>query len=239
MTFTGSEIEQITQDVLRELRSRGVMLMSARSHGADHSTGGKPHTTNIRSEASDIQLLLNERVITEAVLESAGAAGRTVCLPGNAIITPSGHDYIRRNAVKVSGAATGDAPAVDSLLISIGNCAVAKAAAASAHWPYVVAGCEVDAARKAVTGLGSGAVVCCGGEPSVIACLINRDSSRRAAVVGIQTDLDRLCRAMNPGVICVESSGMSFGRLQNLLRRCSQRNADLPAGWKELTGGSR
>jgi len=219
MEFSVTQVDAITQGVLRELQSRGIDVESARGDRVSQT--------------------LNEKVVTEAVLEAANTAGRTVSLLAGAIITPSGYDYIRRNGVVLSSAVQTVTEKGIGILIAVGEARTATAAASALCWSVVDADCEVEAAENAVLSANSKPVVCCGGEPSIAACLINRDRKLRAAVVTVDTNMDLLHRTMNPHVVCMDPIGWSFTGLRNLLRRMSARTVDVPAGWKELTGVQR
>ncbi|MEO2030208.1 MAG: hypothetical protein ABGZ23_30450 [Fuerstiella sp.] len=224
MTFSSQQIEAITRSVLRELQSRGVAVAAARSTGGDNSV------TPVA--------VLQQKVITEDTLAAADAAGRSLSIPVGAIITPSGHDYIRRNAVTISSGVPSESGA-NGVLISVGSCSAASSAAAAANWTVDSADCEFDAAAAANSVANRQPVVCCGRQPSIIACVVNRNSSFRAAVVAQNTDIGLLVSAMNPQVICLDSAGWTFSELRRLFRQMSATGNGAPAGWNEITGGVR
>jgi len=228
MNFTTQQIEAITASVLQELASRGVAV------AASSSVNGKLLASEPHAVAAKFPL--NEKVVTEDALIAVGAAGQTVSLPIGAIITPSGHDYIRRNGVTItSGTSTsGTAESASGLLIMIGNSTSAVSAASTAKWQVIEAGCEFDAAGKA-TQEHQSPIVCTGGEPSVTACLVNRHADIRAAVVTQNTDIKLLTNVMNPQVLCLDSSGWSFAALLRLFRTLTTVGSAAPAGWKELS----
>jgi hypothetical protein len=225
MTFSSQKIEAITQSVLRELHARGVV-----SAAAQNTNGG----TSTASVA-----VLQQKVITEDTLAAAGAAGHSLAIPAGAIITPSGHDYIRRHAVSISSEFPSASAATTGALISVGNCSAASSAAAAVNWNIVAAACEFEAAAEAEKVAASHPVACCGGQPSIAACLMNRNTSLRAAVVTQTTDMDLLVSAMNPQVICLDSNGWTYTELRRLFQRMTAASSDTPAGWSEITGGAR
>ncbi|MEZ6122618.1 MAG: hypothetical protein R3C49_05510 [Planctomycetaceae bacterium] len=225
MSFSESQIEAITQGVLRELSSHGIAV-------ADDSGC----TASVSVQAAAVQradVELNDRVITEDLLAAHVAAQKIVVRP-DAVITPSGHDFIRRSRVPVIRG-TGSSPknSVGTVFV-IGDCSSVTAASASAGWGTVKAGCEFDAAEKCSSLIGQRPVVCCGGEPSVTACLLNRNPANRAAVVCPATDLPRLIRKMNPQAVCLNPSGWSFVDVVRLLRALGDLKAAAPEQWKEL-----
>ena len=228
MQFSNQQIEAITASVLRELASRGVAV------AASSSANGKPQASASQVVASGLSL--GDKVVTEDALVAIGAAGQTVSLPMGAIITPSGHDYIRRNGVTVNNGirTSATAESASGLLIMIGNSTTAVSAASTAKWQVVEAGCEFDAAGTA-TQKQQSRIVCTGGEPSVTACLVNRSADIRAAVVTQNTDIKLLTTVMNPQVLCLDSSGWSFAALLRLFRTLTNVSSTAPAGWKELS----
>lgn len=227
MTYTKLQIEAITAGVLRELASRGVTV------GAS-LLDGEPKTPDTKTAASDLSF--NDKVVTEDALMAANAAGKAVLLPLGAIITPSGHDFIRRNGVTITNdtGSSATVAAESGLLIMIGNSTVATSAASTARWQVIEAGCEFDAGSKATNNT-TGPVVCLGGEASITACLVNRDADIRAAVVTQNTDIKLLTSVMNPKVLCLDSSAWSFAALLRLFRTLTSVNSAAPANWKELS----
>lgn len=226
MTYTKTQIEAITASVLRELASRGVAVAAS-------SSNSKPKASVSNDVASGLPL--NDKVVTEEALVAAGAAGKTVSIAAGAIITPSGHDYIRRNGVVVSShIGSSIATSTGGILIAIGHSSSAISAAATAKWELVSAGCEFDAASKA-TQQNSRPIVCTGGEQSITACLINRKADLRAAVVTQNTDIKHLTSVMNPQVLCLDSSAWPFAAMLRLFRTLSAVSSTTPADWKELS----
>lgn len=225
MNYTETQIEAITRRVLRELSSRGVGIASAR-----------PETSPAPSQSSEHVAVagIDAKVITEDTLAAANAAGQTILVVAGAVITPSGHDYIRRNSVTISNHAPAAANQVSSgVLVVSGNNTAATSAANTAKWNIISAGCDFDAAEKARGEL-SQPVVCSVAEPSLTACLLNRNAEIRAAVITQTTDIGLLGTIMNPQVICLDSAGWSFAALLKLFRRLVTGNTTAPDAWKEL-----
>jgi hypothetical protein len=227
MTISTEFINQIVRNVMREMQSRVSTVDAA-----------VPVVVNLVKEAE--VLSLGPRVISENVLVEANAAGRTISLQAGAVITPSGRDYIRRHHVRVSSQVGGrSTPAVSGIFIAVGTHATLQSAASAAGWKTLTATSEFAAAALASDNLKNGIVACGGGEPSVVACLLNRNTSVRAAVVTRTTNLVTLTTAMNPQVLCLDSSGWSFGELLRLLRGLAAAVV-VPKDWKEIpAGGTR
>ncbi len=234
MSFDAAYIDQIVQSVLSEIRSQnasgGTTSVSAPK---STSAAASPQVT------ATTPIVLRDRVISEAVLSSAQAGGRTVSLPQGAVITPSGRDYIRKNRVTVSSAVGGASVGVSGLVVSLQTIATVTSAASASGWKVSSTSSIFDAAATVLKEFHAQPVVCIGSEASAVACLVNRDSRIRAAVVGRPELLAMLTSLMNPNVWCLDGAGWSFADYQKLLRSVG-RNAEKPTGWEELVaGGSR
>lgn len=235
MIYSSQQIETITQSVLRELRSRGVTVATAHrgSQSGTPASSAAVEANQSMGDSKAASVAVTARVVTEDTLAAVQAAGRTVSIPAGAVITPSGHDYIRRHSVSVHVSSGASKSAGMGTLLVIGTCASAEAAARAANWKSLDAGCEPDAAWKSRKHL-AGPVVCCGGNPSIVACLLNRDNNVRAAVVDARTDLTTLAAAMNPQVVCLDSVGWSFASYLRLFRQLGNADMSAPKKWKEL-----
>ena len=219
-------VSRIVLDVMREMQ---FSLTRSAALPSDQLTAG----------ATDA-VLITGKVITHDVLSSANAAGRQIILQQGAVITPSGRDYIRKHAVRISSQArTASAPGA-GLVIGIGSTTASQiTAAAAAGWKTLAVASEVAAAEAALSSLSQGIVVCCGGEPSVVCCMLNRNPAVRAALVTRNTNLAALTTVMNPQVICLDSAGWSFGETLKLLRVLAGTagTGAVPKDWQELTAG--
>lgn len=227
MTIDAAYIDQIVQNVMREMKSRVTVPAVASAPMATSQT--KPATAT----EAPTSLTIAARVVSEDILVAARAAGRTIVLQAGAIITPSGKDYIRKNGVTVAGSALNKPATVSTgSFIVVGNNATCQSAASTAGWKTAAVNNEHDAALAASQTLKNGITVTCGGEPSVVACLLNRNPDVRAAVITRATNLITLTTVMSPQVVCLDSSGWSFGDILKLLRSLSAANR--PQGWKEI-----
>ncbi len=224
MTISAEFIEQIVQNVMRGMQSPATTPGDSALVVTDTGT-----------------LTISSRVVTEPVLIAAKAAGRAIALHPGAVITPSGRDFIRRNSVRLSSRISGaDGTVTTGTLISVGTNSTADSAGSAAGWKTLTASTEFAAAAAAADNLSRGIVTCCGGEPSVVACLLNRNPAMRAAVITPATDLLTLMSLMRPQIVCVASSGWSFGELLKLLRALAVSSVAPAATWIELSdGGAR
>lgn len=225
MTISEQFIDQIVKNVMREMQSRVPMTpLSA------------PMATQQTATLETLQI--GSRVVSEDVLITANAAGRAISLAAGAVITPSGRDYIRKNGVRLASEVGGKSGTLNGgTFIVIGDISNSSAASATG-WKTLNAKSESDAALLASEKLTCGMVTSFGGEPSIVACLLNRNPAVRAAVVTRTTNLATLTSVMNPQVVCLDSTGWSFAELLRLLRGLSM-SAAIPKQWKELAGGNR
>ena len=227
MNLNSQQIERITQGVLQELRSRGV-IVSASATNVDPVS----ESVVVRDECA----VPAGQVITEDCLVQLSAAGRTLAVPSSAVITPSGRDYIRKHRISVKRGTAASVPAT-GVLFTIGDCPSAASAANVAGWQTKAADCEWDAARLTLAEIQHDRrVVCCGGQPAVVSCLLNRDQTCRAAVITPDTARRHLIELMNPQIWCLASKGWSFAELLNLLRGTGQAGTEAPTGWNEAGG---
>ena len=227
MTISAQFIDQIVQSVMREMQTRVPMIDAAAPTVTKSSAETKTETLQIRS-----------RVVSENVLIIANAAGRAISLQPGAVMTPSGREFIRKNKVRMTSPVGGkiSSPGVGTF-IAVGASSTIHAAAAAAGWNTIAASTEFDAAGVAAENLGGGIVTCCGGEPAIVACLLNRSSAVRAAVIARTTNLVTLITVMSPQVVCLDSSGWSFGDILRLLRSLTAPSST-PGHWKEIAAGS-
>ncbi len=221
MSFDTAYIDQIVHNVMREIQTRTSSNTPAALMQPIASKTPAEQTISISS-----------RVLSEKVLITANAAGRAISLQPGTVITPSGRDYIRKNGVRLTSEVSNTGCAsLRGVFIAVGTHATTSAASA-AGWKALTASTEFDAARLASQHAAAGIVACCGGEPSVVACILNRNPAIRAAVITRATNLVTLITVMSPHVVCLDSSSWSFGDILKLLR--SLAAASQPQGWKEI-----
>lgn len=217
MTFTSEFVDEVVRNVMRELN-----LPQTSGSAAPASTGSR--------------LALTDRVITEEVLLGRVAAGGSVSIPTGAVITPSGRDYIRRHQLCVSRGASGSSgEGQQGQLLVVGEAPGVTAAAKSAGWEIVSAGGTFDAANQVARRSCQQRTVCCSAQPAVIACLVNRNSSRRAAVLSSDMCLTDLLSSMNPDTVCLSPVGWSFAELMRVFRCLADEAVAVPGEWRELS----
>lgn len=252
MALSADRVEEIVRQVLQELQAgrtarpaSGAAPAVAISHPG---TAGSQASAALGASAAvlstdDGVLRISDRAVTEAVLEAAGAAGRTISLVRGAVLTPSGRDYLRRHKVRLAGSVLMPSPAsaaspaaTPGLLIVCGRESTARSAAAVRNWTIREVSDEFAAARAALEVVPKRRVVCAGCEPNIVACVLNRNADVRAAVLEQATGMDRLLDRFQPHVVCLQASGWSLLPLTRLLERL-QRPIQQPAGWLEVQSG--
>lgn len=202
MNFSSEQVDQITKHVLRELMSRG--LVANRTNAPE---AGMP--------ATDVGLITG--VVTHDALQLANATG-TIRLATDAIVTPSGHEYIRKHGLHVQRATEATSVTSSSVIGQIVwsvPAAAFTAASRRLNWKDT----EVGDDASAIEGVQSDFQrhVCCVEYPSLVACELNRNPKMRAAVVTTQTNIDGLMAAMKPNVICLNPSGWPFQMARRIL----------------------
>lgn len=243
MALSADRVEEIVRQVLQELQAGRTARPAAPA--APAVAISQPTAAGVRLPAPDDGVLrISDRAVTEAVLESAGAAGRTISLVRGAVLTPSGRDYLRRHKVRLAGPvmmsspATAASPAVTpGLLIVCGRESTARSAATVRNWTIREVSDEFAAARAALEVLPKRRVVCAGCEPNIVACVLNRNADVRAVVLQQATGMDQLLDRLQPHVVCLQTSGWSLLPLTRLLERL-QRPIQQPTGWFEVQTGA-
>lgn len=241
MGLSADRVEEIVRQVLRELqagRTARPATVAAPAVAVPQSAAG--------SLSDDGVVRITDRAVTEAVLQAAGAAGRTVSLVRGAVLTPSGRDFVRRHNVRLASfvagmstaAAAGPAVAVTpGVLLVCGRESTARSAAAALNWTIRDVADEFAAARAALEVLPGRRVICAGCEPSIAACVLNRNGAVRAAVLERAQGWERILERMQPHAVCLQSTGWSLLQLTKLFERL-QRPIQGPSGWVEVQSGA-
>lgn len=218
MIFSNELIDEVVRNVMRELQLLPTPAAAS---------------STVISSTSSVEL--SQRVITEDVLAGQIAPGATVVVPTGAVLTPSGRDYIRRHRIVISSVpSVAVSGSFGGLVLVVGGMKSMSSAAKSAGWAIDSAAGNFDAANLIAQKDTEQRTVCCSDQPSVIACLVNRNTQRRAAVVTSETCLSGLLNDMNPDTVCLSVKGWSFMELLRMLKKLSGNGGALPAGWKEL-----
>lgn len=230
MKLSAEKIDEIVRNVLRELQTRAAVPPTT----PVQPPAAKP--TAASTGRSDDVVVIRGRVVTEDVLAESRVAGKTVSLMRGAILTPSGRDYIRKNAVRLSSILPEPEVSVRGIVLIAGKSQTAQAAAQAASWKVSQVEDSLAAAVAARDAVASVRVLCVTEDPSIVACLLNREATIRSAVLGRSEGFEKLIRRMHPNVVCLSSDGWSFSELTRLLRLMSSFSGP-PDSWKELIPG--
>jgi hypothetical protein len=203
-------IDSIVAEVLGQIRRR---IGSARS----------PETNGSAVELAD-------RVVTADLLKQKVPDGGAIRISSKTILTPSARDEIKARRIKLN----------QDQSTSIANPSKMKGVIVAAHLPVVVQNVLNDVKKHASAAWrvemesGSAKVVerirstiCRGESPQVVAfvktphevaCLVNRTSECRAAVVRSAADVQRIRSEMAANVICVDLAEPTFIGLRRILK---------------------
>ena len=207
-------VEQIVAEVMRRL-----MPNAAAAPASSATNNGQPAQ-------------LAESVITADVLAEidSGRAGITVGL--RAIVTPSAHDWLRHNKVKlirgVASATASPAKTSDRLVIvhsasqTVDRVLEDAARQTNGGWQRKSVASAGEAAKKAIGELrreSSRVIVVLTSEPEVAACLANRNDKVKAAVVTDTAAVGRVKAGLDGNVFVIDPTGRSFFELRNIIRQ--------------------
>lgn len=232
MNFTREQVESITQRVIQQLRQNGIAVGGSKSRTDRTRSPQTAQPIPQSIAAANAAIIIRADIVTEDVLLAANVAGKVIAVASSTIITPSGRDFIRRNRITVStGSLMGQAPMSGIAIVSADSVTL-QAALKSSGWSVVKATTDFHAATEAARDANS-MLLCSVQLPSAAACLLNRSSVFRAAVIHPSDDLASLTTHMAPNVICLNPKGWSIAGLMSLLKEVSTKPSQ-PLRWKEV-----
>ncbi|HET6326052.1 MAG TPA: hypothetical protein VFG04_15350 [Planctomycetaceae bacterium] len=230
MTNAADMIDRIVAGVLEQLQAPAVAAAPA-----SRSTA-----------AANGSLVMDDSVITAALLETRGVVAGPVVFAPKAILTPSAIDFLSSRKIKWTRA--NKAPAAQttiatwSVFVSRSTPALESALGAVARQPGVqwqreLVGCHREAARRAVGALCRGesdGVITFTSKPEALACHANRSAQVRAAAVQTGDGIKRIKRTLGANLFAVDPGEQSVFALQNLLREMvAGGKPAVPADWSE------
>jgi hypothetical protein len=240
MALSADKIEEVVRQVLQELRASHGARTSIPAVCAESQSSGSSLPASVSPSApvsgTNDLLQISEPAVTELVLATAGAAGRTVSLVRGAVLTPSARDYIRRHGVRLAsttgGAGSSSVGALRGAVVLVGRESTVRLAASAAGWPVCETEDEFSAVSAVREHLPGRRVLCVSTDSSIPACLLNRDPAIRAAVLAKSAGMEQLLERMQPHVVCLQPAGWSYTELQRLLV-LMQRPLHQPESWSE------
>jgi hypothetical protein len=197
------------------------------------------------SIAATDPLMIDDPVITAALLETRGVVAGPVVFSVRAILTPSARDFLssRKIVWKKATQASPSLPTTTtwSLLVSRStpalDSALATGAQPGARLNRELVGCHREAARRAVAALCRGecdGVIAFTGKPEALACYANRSPAVRAVVVQTSDGIKRVNRTVGPNLFAVDPGEQSVFALRSLLREIVLGGKPAaPADWSE------
>jgi len=202
----------------------------------------EPETDRTEPEAQHgTSVSFSNRVITEDILASQVNGHRVIRIPSAAILTPSARDWLRGRKVEMFHAETDTHTAGQARWLAIvhsGSMAVSSVledAGRSVSLKTGTVATAAEAARTAVLDLRSGDVhgaIVLSGESEAVACLANRETCCRAAVVKTVADVRRVQDSMGCNLFAVAPDGLGFFELRNLLKNAVSGVPTAPQEWK-------
>ncbi len=235
MSVDGDLLEQIVAGVLKELAG-----------GAASSSPVEPTVPSATKE-----LILTEKVVTADLLEKTYAGATKLVIGGRAVVTPSARDFLKQNKVELRRESTTTSQTSGAKTTTTANWKLivvhtTKTLASvlddatrrpGAVWQRELAGCDVDAADRAISALcrgeSDGAVVFTR-RPEVVACRANRNANVRGAAIVNVAQLRSAHRRMGTNLYCIDPETRTHGEWNNLLREiASCGKPERPEHWKE------
>ena len=217
-------VEQVVGDVMSRLDTGSPDARLVENRPAVPSTNSTIESTS--------PTVLSEKVITEDVLERHFNGAVTGCLviSANAVVTPTGRDFLKRNAINVTrqtASAASNTGAANWLAVVVQTCPVLTGVlndfcgTGNIHWKRIEAPKLTEAVELAIgllcRGDASGVIVFTD-EPHTAACRANRNEKIRAAATAEVETVRQVQKQMNANWFCIDSAGRSYFELRNLLR---------------------
>lgn len=164
------------------------------------------------------EVTISERIVTAEVLESRLKGARRVRVTARALLTPSAHDVIRTRRLQVirDSAKTepGGSAGAHWLLLTVQpvsglDGAIATWRATGTTVDSKLANDPADAAAIAISAICRGEaanILVLTSAPEWVACLANRNSQVRAAVIADAGAISRLKQTLRPNVLAFDGS---------------------------------
>lgn len=175
--------------------------------------------------AIDTVVVLEQKVITEELLDAKAAGAKRLQFSAGAIITPTGRDWLRKREVPWRTAKPNQKTTSNGwrLLIASATPAIEKLSEqiVTEGWNRQLAGDSDEAADGSVSALCRGEVagiVVASNSPERVACRANRNAQVRGAAVHSVADVKRVQGDLNANLFAIAPAGKSYFELRTLLR---------------------
>ena len=208
MTTQAQLIEDVVQNVLRELRSKCSTDSSAAAPA--------PAVSNV--------VLIDDAVVTESSLAGRITGLREVVFTAGTVLTPSAKDFLRRQKVSWtrSGAAVGSGvvssvPTGPKVVATHSTVAVGSAFNGGSLSRVGVK----EAAQVVGDAIGDGTVLVLTANPHSLAIELNRSSEIRAVAIDEVGTTTVVVKAANANCVCVKPNGRNKEELKKLAKTIS------------------
>jgi len=214
-------IERIVALVIQRLQASGAAQWQSEAAVSDERPAAQA-------------TMVADAVITENTLLAVAAPGSSITVGPRSVLTPSAHDYLRTQNIRWTRDSVEDSSSAGPRRLLIISKEFEDGAAAD--WQMadgqmadgLAVPCEVQTvpsdaqaaqlAQRQLNNAGGELVVIACAAGARVACLANRDSQVRAAVVDSAADAMRLSRVLGANVLCLEAAGKSRFEFQFLVR---------------------
>jgi len=228
-------VDEIVQKVMDQLRS---------SAGST-SVAVVPVASPVATPVADERLVLNEKVITGAILEEKLARQKVLVVVPKAILTPTAQDIVRQRELRlVRESGKGEAASSRGkwrILLSSSTPEAQRAAGDLLNKGELASretvACTQDAIKQAVTALSRAEVDGIVGlvkEPIRAAAQANRAVRIRSAAITSVATLEAAQTELSPNLLWVNPQNRSWFELKTLLSACVGGTKPVPPqGWRE------
>ena len=208
MTTQAQLIEDVVQNVLRELRSKCATESSAAAPA--------PAASNV--------VLIDDAVVTEGSLAGRVTGLREVVFAAGTVLTPSAKDFLRRqkvswtrSGVAVGSGVTSSVPTGPKVVATHSTVAVGSAFNGGSLSRVGVK----EAAQVVGDAIGDGTVLVLTANPHSLAIELNRSSEIRAVAIDEVGTTTVVVKAANANCVCVKPNGRNKEELKKLAKTIS------------------
>ncbi len=217
MSLVPGDIEQIVQRVLERLRAPA----------GNPPAPAAAAVTPLAAAAQPAPCVFTDAVVTSEMLAERLAGARQILVGPRTIITPAARDFLRAAGVTCTKQATDAAagpPARWKVLYTQAGPGVQAALdhlPAAVQWERQLSGTVAEVVSTAVSALcraEADGVVVLTPEPDRVACLANRHSNIRAAVIATAATAAAIRQSLSPNLVAIDAASRSVFEIRNLLR---------------------
>lgn|GEM_PF-1493572 len=217
MNIDAQAINDIVAGVLRQLGMTTPVVRATKE--------GETSRVHAAQQPDNNTLELSQIVITEDLLSENAVGVDSLRIKREAIITPSGRDWLRKHDVtwkRVSENSNQAEKSAWRLIIATSSDAIQKLNEEVTRWGWTVdcVGGAEEAAVCGVTNLNeeTSGIVVLTSEPERVVCRANRHSHVRAATVSQAPDVTRVQQQLGANFVALCPGDRRFFELQNMMK---------------------